>query len=91
MHWKSTKCSIICSSQSEIEEERIRLSIEGKELKKARESTYMCVTLTTKGLSVRKTVKIGKQMLKKIPSLVNYINMNMAAPQNRVKYVLETY
>lgn len=57
MKWESSKCAVICESEEEIENDKLKLYIMGGGISKVKAATYLGMTLTSKGLTPRKNLE----------------------------------
>lgn len=59
MIWKNTKCSIICRNQKEVEDDRWRFYIGGLVVGKGLDTTYLGLTLSSKGICDNRKITRG--------------------------------
>lgn len=89
MTWESIKCTAICQSEEEVQDDSFKLYISGKEINKAVSATYIGIKMTSRGLEAKRNIEREEETRRRTSS--KETAERVSAPWNRTRFVLETY
>lgn len=90
MKWESSKCSIICETEHEVNDGNLELFICNNNICKTLSATYLGLSMTAKGLKEDLNVLRGKAALDTTSKIASDARLVTAGPWDKAKYVLDT-